>query len=308
MNINNSSLDTLLEKNRPLAQNGNVAQYIPELKKRDAMQLGVYIESGGAAPLCSGDWLSRFTIQSIVKVPVFMCALMDNPLGRLTEKINLSPTSEPFNSIVNLETKSDKKPLNPMINSGAMVCISLVAGDTYESKMERVIRFISCAIGRSDVLVDRDVYLSELETGDRNRALAYYMKSTGVLDTDIEPLLETYFKLCSLLVDCRDIARLGFLLASRGVTFDGRRLADERKCKIAKAVMATCGLYDGSGDFAVDVGIPAKSGVGGGIMGAVPNKCGVGVFGPSLDRQGNSIAGKKLLSDLSDELSWSIFN
>ena len=133
------------------------------------------------------------------------------------------------------------------------------------------------------------------------------MKSTGILECAVEPLLDAYFRLCSLEVDCHDIAHLGCFLARNGVTAGGERLAEPGTCPLIKAVMATCGMYDGSGDFAAMVGIPAKSGVGGGIMGVVPGRCGVGVLGPALDEHGNSLAGIMLLHDLSELFDWSIY-
>ncbi len=297
----------LVRKNALYASQGVVASYIPELAKQDPRLLGLCLMDVSGEKRCFGDYEARFTIQSIVKVVVFLCALLDNRPEDLFAKVNISPTADGFNSIVSLETKSDKKPLNPFINSGAIVCLSMVAGDRPEDKLERVLAMLRRIAQSPDIAVNEAVYRSEKETGDRNRALAYYMKSTGILSGEVTPLLDAYFRLCSVEVDCRDIAAIGCFLAANGVTAAGQRLASRDVCRVVKAVMATCGMYDGSGDFAVEVGIPAKSGVGGGIVGVVPGRCGVGVLGPALDAHGNSLAGVHLLRDLSAAFDWSIY-
>ena len=230
-----------------------------------------------------------------------------NSLEKIFKKINISPTADGFNSIVSLETKSDKKPLNPFINSGAIAALSMVDGDTAEQKLARVLSLLRTIAGNDALTVNRAVFLSEKKTGDRNRALAYYMKSTGILNGDVEPLLDAYFSLCSVEVNCMDIASIGCFLAKNGTTRNDIELSDRQTCRIIKAIMSTCGLYDGSGDFAAMVGIPGKSGVGGGIMGVVPAQWGVGVFGPALDTQGNSLAGCMLLRDLSETFDWNIY-
>ena len=275
--MDKSHVEELMRKNARHTAQGAVASYIPELKKQDPSLLGLCMMAVDGRTLSFGDDRSRFTAQSIVKVPVLLAALLDNSLERLFQKINLSPTADGFNSIVSLETKSDKKPLNPFINSGAIAALSMVAGEQPEEKFRRVLELFRRIAQNPHIEVNEAVYRSEKATGDRNRALAYYMKSTGILECAVEPLLDAYFRLCSLEVDCHDIASLGYFLARNGLTPQDERLADRGACRLIKAVMATCGMYDGSGEFAAMVGIPAKSGVGGGIMGVVPGRCGVGV-------------------------------
>ncbi len=301
------NIEALMQKNARHTARGAVASYIPELAKQDPSLLGLCLMDIDGHARCFGDYDSRFTVQSIIKVPVLLAALLDNSMEKLFQKINISPTADGFNSIVSLETKSDKKPLNPFINSGAIAALSMVAGDTPAQKLERVLSLFRRIAGNDGLSVCQAVYRSENETGHRNRALAYYMKSTGILECDVEPLLDAYFRLCAVEADCRDIAALGCFLARNGVTIDGERLARRETCRIIKAVMATCGMYDGSGDFAAMVGIPAKSGVGGGILGVVPGLCGIGVLGPALDEHGNSLAGVMLLHDLSEAFNWSIY-
>lgn len=163
--------------------------------------------------------------------------------------------------------------------------------------------------GNDKLVVNQNVYHSEVQTGDRNRSLAYFMKSTSIIDTDVDTLLDVYFRLCSVEVTCADVARMAAKLACDGkAPWSGDHLFEATTARIAKAVMTTCGMYDGSGEFAVDVGLPGKSGVSGGIMAASPCHLGIAVFGPALDQKGNSLAGWKLLMCLSREQDLSIFS
>ncbi len=247
-------------------------------------------------------------MQSISKVVTLMCTLQDNDFENILSKISFEPTADSFNSITNLEMKNLHKPLNPMINSGAIVAVSMIKGKTCDEKLNRVLSFLKKITNSPNIKINNNVYRSELATGSRNRSLAYYMKSTGIIKGEVEDILKVYFKLCSIEVTCKDIGRIGAVLANDGIApWSNERIASKEVCKTVKAVMATCGMYDASGDIAVTIGIPSKSGVGGGILASVPNKMGIGVFGPSLDAKGNSIAGIQLLKDLSFNLGLSIF-
>lgn len=301
-------LEDIIDKNWKWTRYGNVATYIPELSHGNPDALGIYVCDVNGKEYFAGDYSTRFTIQSISKIVSFMCALIDNNIENLYRKISVAPTSDGFNSIVNLETKNLHKPLNPMINSGAIVTISLVKGATLEEKFNRIFDFLKKITNNSDLRINYDVYHSEKSTGDRNRALAYYMKSTKIIDDDVEEILDVYFKLCSIEVNCKDIACIGAMLAKDGVlTYSDERVLSKEIAKTVKAVMATCGMYDASGEFAVSVGLPAKSGVGGGIVAVAPKNMGIGVIGPALDKKGNSIAGVKVLEDLAKRLDLSIF-
>lgn len=301
-------LYSLVDKNRSWTQYGNVATYIPELSNSNPDALGIFICDVDGNEYYAGDYKTKFTIQSISKIASFMCALTDNNINKLYTKISCAPTSDGFNSIINLETKNSHKPLNPMINSGAIATISLVYGLTAEDKFKRIFGFLKEVTNNPNLKINYNVYESEKNTGDRNRALAYYMKSTGIIDDDVDEILDVYFKLCSIEVTCKDIAYMSVVLATDGfLPCNNKQILSKSICKTVKAIMTTCGMYDGSGEFAVNVGLPAKSGVGGGIAAVVPKKMGIGVIGPSLDKKGNSIGGVKLLEDLSNELSLSIF-
>lgn len=302
-------LEKLVNKNRHWCDQGNTATYIPELSKQDPGLLGVSICDIHGRQCHAGDWQKPFTIQSISKVAFFICMLLDNPFNILTRKISVAPSADGFNSIVNLETKNEERPLNPMINSGAIAGINMVRGATMEEKYLRIFTMIGKMTGNDNLTVNIEVYQSEKKFGDRNRSLAYFMKSTGIIDGDVDSLLDVYFRLCSVEVVCSDIARMAAVLAFDGrAPWNGEQLFDIKTARIVKAVMTTCGMYDGSGDFAVDVGLPGKSGVGGGIMAVSPRNLGICVFGPALDQRGNSLAGWKLLQCLSEDLNLSIFS
>ncbi len=301
-------LDTIIDKNRHFTKNGKVASYIPELSKADGEALGMCVTTLDGEEFFAGDYETKFTIQSISKVVTLMLAIIDNGVDYVFSKIGMEPTEAAFNSIINLENNTDQRPLNPMINAGAIATVSLISGDTAEEKFNRILKFTRKITGNPDININESVYESERATGDRNRSLAYFMKSTGVIEGNVEDVLDVYFRQCSMEVNCRDIARIGAMLANAGVIIsNNERVISREATRIIKTIMVTCGMYDASGNFAVHIGIPAKSGVGGGIMAAVPRRMGIGVIGPSLDDKGNSIGGIKVLEELSRELDLSIF-
>ncbi len=301
-------LDSLIEANRDWTREGKVASYIPELAKSNPAALGICVITTDDKRYFAGNHATTFTIQSISKILTFTCALMDTPLDELSRIISFEPTSDDFNSISSLEIKNTHKPLNPMINSGAIATLSLIRGNSYPERFQRILDFAKLITGNNDLSLNHAVYLSESRTGHRNRALAYYMKSTDIIHGDVEALLDTYFQLCALQVTCHDIARIGAVLAANGLLpGEAKRIIPKDICRIVKAVMATCGMYNGSGQFATSVGLPAKSGVGGGILAVSPGRMGIGVMGPALDDKGNSLAGIKLLEALSSQLDLSIY-
>lgn len=301
-------LDTLVEKNKIYGMDGNVASYIPALSKADKNALGIYIIDSKGKEYYSGDYDKKFTMQSISKIVSLILAIKDNGRYNVFKKVDVEPTGMGFNSIVNLEESDSGKPYNPMINAGAIVTTSLIGGRDINEKLEKILDFMKSVTDNHNISVNEEVYLSEKETGNRNRALAYFMKSTGVLDGDIEEILDLYFKQCSIEVTAKDLAKFGAVIANDGVIpWSNEKVIPQEVCRIVKTIMVTCGMYDASGEFAVNVGIPAKSGVGGGIVAAVPRKFGIGIYGPSLDEKGNSIAGISLIKELSKELDLSIF-
>ncbi|MBB6214637.1 glutaminase [Anaerosolibacter carboniphilus] len=301
-------LSELISRNRYWTSFGHVATYIPELKNAGPDALGIAVVDTDGKIHKAGDYDTKFTIQSVSKPITLMLALMDYGPEYVFEKVGMEPTGDPFNSMRKLETINPSRPLNPMINAGAIAVASLIKGKDNQEKMDRILDLFR-KLSRNPLLnINESVYLSEKKTGDRNRAMAYFLRDVGVIEGNVEEILDLYFMQCSIEVTCEDMAHMGMFLANHGcIQGTGEQYVPKHITQIAKTFMVTCGMYDASGEFAIQVGIPAKSGVGGGIMCAVPNKMGIGVVGPALDKKGNSIAGVRMLQDLSKELNLSIF-
>lgn len=299
-------LEALVAKHRPAAREGKVAEYIPELAGQNPDLLGVAVVNPQGEMHAAGAYRHRFTLQSISKLIALMVALMDHGEEVIFSKVGMEPTGDPFHSLYKLEIASEAKPLNPMINAGAIVVSSLIRGKSVDDRVKRMIHLVREMAENPEIDLDRAVYRSERETADRNRALAYFLKGCGVID-DVEETLDVYFRQCSICVDCLDLARMGLCLAQNGVTLGGKRVIPEDVARLTKTFMVTCGMYNASGEFAIRAGIPAKSGVSGGILALVPGRMGIGVFGPALDKKGNSITGVRLLEDFSIKMGLSIF-
>lgn len=301
-------LNDIIVSNKKYTTEGQVASYIPELKKANRDDLGICLIDKYNNIYCSGDYDKKFTIQSISKTIILAMALIDNEWDYVFSKVGMEPSGDPFNSIMKLETNDTTKPCNPMINAGAIVTTSLIKGSTLQEKEERMLSFFRKLAKNDSLQINKSVYESEKITGDRNRAMAYLLKNDGVIQGNVDDILDLYFKQCSIEVSVVDLARIGLLFANYGIDIEtGERIISENISRMIKTIMVTCGMYDASGEFALKVGIPAKSGVGGGIMASVPNRMGIGVYGPALDKKGNSIAGLKVLEDLSKKLELSIF-
>lgn len=300
-------LNDIILLSKKYTVNGKVASYIPELKKANGEDLGICVIDKNCDIYCAGDYKKKFTIQSISKTIVLALALMDNKWDYVFSKVGMEPSGDPFNSIMKLDNNNIKKPCNPMINAGAIVTTSLIKGKNLQEKEERMLSFFKKLAKNDTLKINQSVYESEKLTGDRNRAMAYLLKNDGIIEGNVDEILDLYFKQCSIEVDVVDLARIGLLFANYGVDIEtGERVISENISRIVKIFMVTCGMYDASGEFALKVGIPAKSGVGGGIMASVPTKMGIGVFGPALDMKGNSIGGIKVLENLSRKLQLSI--
>lgn len=300
-------LDKLVKKNIAETKLGTVASYIPELDKAKKDALGLYIIDVNGNEYCSGDWDTKFTIQSISKIVTLMLAILDNGEEYVFSKVGMEPTGDPFNSIKKLETSSRRKPYNPLINAGAIAIASMIKGKDVRDKFQRLLDFLRKISEDETLDVNYKIYCGESETGNRNRAMGYFLKGEGIIEGDVEDALDIYFKQCSIEVTAKTLAKIALFLANNGKLSSGEIVITPRIATIIKTLMVTCGMYDSSGEFAVRAGIPSKSGVGGGILSVVPGKMGIGVYGPSLDKKGNSIAGVLLLEDLSSELNLTIF-
>lgn len=300
-------LNKLVKKNMVLTKDGRVADYIPELDKAKKDALGICILDNEGNTYTAGDCEIKFTVQSISKLVTLMLAILDNGEEFVFSKVGMEPSGDPFNSIRKLETSSKKKPYNPMINAGAIAVAAMIKGKDAREKFQRVLEFFKKITEDETLDVNYKIYCGESETGNKNRAMGYFLKNDGIIEGNVEDALEVYFKQCSIEVTAHTLAKLGLFLANNGCTSTGEQILTPRISTIIKTLMITCGTYDMSGEVAVRVGIPCKSGVGGGIVAVSPGKLGIGVYGPSLDAKGNSIGGIHLLEDLSRELKLSIF-
>ncbi|ULL19661.1 glutaminase A [Paenibacillus sp. H1-7] len=303
-----TELPSRLEDSRAYTAQGRVAAYIPELAHAPGNALGIAIMNGASGIITAGDVALPFTLQSISKVFTLLLALMDKGESGVFAKVGMEPTGDNFNSMLKLELVDPGIPFNPLINAGAIAVSSLIAGADPAEKSERILTFFRQLAGDPTIGYNDAVYRSETATAHRNRSLAYFLKANGVLEEDVEEVLEVYFKHCSIEVNCTQLARMAQVLAFDGTDpVTGRQLIPRRYVQIAKSFMITCGMYNESGAFAIRVGLPAKSGVSGGILALVPGKYGIGVVGPALNAKGNSTAGVHLLETLSTEFDWSIF-
>jgi len=297
-----------LKASSPCSGRGKVASYIPELSKAPHDALGITLLSAQGESVTAGDCGLRFTMQSISKVFTLILALMDNGEETVFGKVGMEPTGDNFNSMLKLELVRPGIPFNPMINAGAITVSSLIRGNSPYEKSSRILQFLKELSGNVDLDYDMGVYRSESDTGNLNRSIVFFLKENGVLSGDVEEVLEVYFRHCSIVVDCADLARMGLVLACSGLDpLTGKTLIPRRYVQIAKTFMTTCGMYNASGEFAIQVGLPAKSGVSGGILTLVPGRYGIGVIGPALNDKGNSYAGVHLLQTLSREMDWSMF-
>ncbi len=298
------ALREAVELGRDVLGQGAVATYIPELAKADPSALAAAYCGIDGNTISAGDKGTKITVQSISKVASLGLALKICGENTVFSRVGVEPSADPFNSIMRLEMRAPHRPQNPMINSGAILVLSLLP---FSDSTERLPRpcWIPCAgcQGMKGSRVNEAVAASERDTSDRNRSLGYFLRSVEAMDGDVENILDSYFRQCAIECSVEDLAAMGATLACGGVNpLTGEQVFSERTALILRALMMTCGLYDGSGDFAVRVGFPAKSGVGGGIMGSVPARAGVAVLGPALDKRGNSIGGVRTLEMLSESL------
>ena len=290
--------ETLLEIHGKHADtfDGDVADYIPELAKAKPEWFGVSVISASGQSIDVGDCEQDFTIQSASKPFVFGLALEDHGREHVLSKIGVQPIGEAFNSITLDE--SSNRPFNPMINAGAIAAADLVKGKDLPERLTRMLDMFRRYCGRQ-VYVDNAVFTSERLTGHRNRAIGHLMLNFGMVDERIEETLELYFQQCSIMVTSHDLAMIGATLANGGVNpVTGERAIQAEYVKDVLSVMHTCGMYDYAGEWAYRVGIPAKSGVGGGIVAVVPGQVGIGTFSPPLDAKGNSVRGIQVFKDL----------
>ena len=287
-------------------RSGEVATYIPELGKANPEWFGACLVTADGKTYEVGETQQVFTIQSISKPFVYGMAIEDNGQAEVLKKIWLEPSGEAFNAI--RLRPGQGQPDNPMINAGAIATTSLVAGETTRQKIRRILDGIGRYAGRP-LGVDESVYHSESESGDRNRAIAYMLKNFKIIESDPIPSLEAYFMQCSISVTCRDLGVMAATLANGGVNpTTGARAVIREHVECILSVMGSCGMYDAAGEWIYRVGMPAKSGVSGGILAVLPGQLGIGVFSPRLDARGNSVRGVKFCQELSRLFNLHMFN
>ena len=283
---------------------GRAADYIPALAACDPRRFGMAVAELDGTVYGVGDWRQPFSTQSITKV--FTLALdLAREGDELWEHVGREPSGNPFNSLVQLEYESGI-PRNPFINAGALVVTDRLQTRTGDAAGE-LLAFLRAESGNPSLDFDKEVAASESANGDRNAALAHFMKSYGNIDNEVPVLLDQYFRQCSVMASCADLALAAGFLARHGSRADGSRLLTLTQAKQVNAVMLTCGTYDAAGEFAYRVGLPGKSGVGGGIIAIVPGRCTLAVWSPGLDERGNSVAGVAALDRFTTLTGVSVF-
>jgi glutaminase len=284
---------------------GSVASYIPELSKADPNHFGIAFATTDGHVYAAGDSEVPFTIQSISKAFVFALALEMLGADRVEATIGVEPSGDAFNSI---RLRADNRPFNPMVNAGAIACSGLICRAEAGKASDSILGALGRFAGR-ELAVDETVFASERATGDRNRAIAYLLRNYSVIEDDVDAVLDVYFRQCSILVTARDLAVMAATLANGGVNpLTGERVISPYVVARTLSVMASSGMYDFAGEWMYRVGIPAKSGVGGGIIAALPSQLGIGTFSPPLDELGNSVRGLQVCHALSERFDLHMLN
>jgi glutaminase len=287
-------------------QQGNPADYIPELARVDPEKFGIAIATVDGKLHTAGDAEHPFTIQSVSKAFMYCLALEMVGRDEVISRVGVEPSGDAFNAIY-FDPRTDR-PYNPMVNAGAITVAGIIHDVAGDGAFEFIMDKFSQAAGRR-LSMDETVYRSEAETGHRNRAIGHLLRNVGALKGEVDPIVDLYFRQCSILVTATDLARMGATLAHIGENpVTGKQVFDLMAVRSTLSVMFTCGMYDYSGNWAFDVGVPAKSGVGGGIVGVVNRQLGIGSYSPRLDPKGNSVRGLAGFSDIADELGLHAFD
>jgi glutaminase len=297
-------LDDLVGTHRPQRETGSVPANIPFLAKVPFDKFGIAVATTSGQVFSSGDADVAFSIQSISKVFTLAMALQGDTAGTLWTRVLREPSGTAFNSLVQLEVEHGI-PRNPFINAGALVVTDHLMEETSDAATQ-LLRFLTEQAGSSGLYIDEAAASSELSGSSRNLALAHFLKDFGNLKRPAESVVENYVRQCSIMMTCVELAQAGLFLAREGHGRLGPVLSPSAAKRVG-SIMLTCGMYDAAGEFAYRVGLPGKSGVGGGILVIVPGECAICVWSPRLDAKGNSVAGTAALADLSDRTGWSVF-
>jgi glutaminase len=297
-------LEDIVGAVQPHVGQGQVADYIPQLGAVEPNQFGISLVTREGEVFSAGDAHVEFSIQSISKVFALALVLSNDGDG-IWKRVFREPSGNPFNSLVQLESENGI-PRNPFINAGAIVVTDRLLSLTGNAA-GAVRELMRRESGNASVDTDHRVAASELGRGHRNASLAHFLASCGNLENPVDDVLESYAQQCALSMSCEDLALAARFLASNGLGADGTLVLSPAQTKRVNAVMLTCGTYDAAGEFAYRVGLPGKSGVGGGIVAVVPNKCAISVWSPGLGRSGNSVAGVAALDEFTTRTGWSVF-
>lgn len=285
---------------------GKIANYIPELAKMDPNWFSICIVTVDGQVFEVGNYDQLFTIQSISKVFIYGMALEEHGRDYVLTRVGVEPTGDAFNAII-LDERS-KRPYNPMVNAGAIATTSLIKGSGPSERLNRMLEMFRGYIGH-DIFIDMSVFMSERTTGHRNRAMAHLMRNFDMIDDRLDEALDLYFQQCSLMVTCHDLAVMAATLANHGLNpITSIQAVDSRYIRDILSIMYTCGMYNFAGEWAYKVGLPAKSGISGGLIAVVPNQFGIAVFSPLLDLQGNSVRGIKVCEELSQQFGLHLFD
>lgn len=298
-------LDQIHKEFSDLPLSGKVASYIPELAKVPAEKFGMHLYNLAGENFCFGESDERFSIQSISKV--FSLSLAMKVIGEdLLARVDVEPSGDPFNSLSQLEQEGGI-PRNPFINAGALVVADVLVS-SFSNPKAALLTFLHEITGDPSICYDEKVAASEKEEGYRNYALVNYMKSFGNIENDVEEILDLYFHQCSIAMSCKELAQAFIVFANQGsLLHTDREILTGRQVKRINALMQTCGFYDEAGEFSFEVGLPGKSGVGGGIVAVHPNQYAVAVWSPPLNPKGNSALGMAALERLTALTGFSIF-
>ncbi|EPO0037430.1 glutaminase B [Vibrio cholerae] len=299
-------LASIIEEVRPLTGQGKVADYIPALAKVPSEKLGIAVFTNQREVITAGDAQEGFSIQSISKVLSLTLAMGLYQPDELWSRVGKEPSGQAFNSLIQLEMEHGI-PRNPFINAGAIVVCDMLQS-RLSAPRQRLLEFVRQLSGEPLIAYDKVVAASEMMHSDRNAAIAYLMRSFGNFHNEVIPVLHNYFHACALKMSCVELAKTFSYLANKGVSVvTGETVITPTQSKQTNALLATCGLYDGAGEFAYRVGMPGKSGVGGGIIAVVPGEMTIAVWSPALDQSGNSLAGTRALELLAQRIGRSIF-
>ncbi len=294
-------LSMLVEEVRPHLADGAVSTYLPGLRGACGEELAVAVDHGDGQLFTAGNHHARFTIQSVVKVFTLLLALHHRGEDYVFGRVGRDQGIGSYNSLETFVRESGV-PVNPFVNAGALVVVDMLPGDGPDGRVEEVLEFVRAVTGNPGVAVNDGMARSELALADRNRALGYFLRSRGLLTTEVEELLSAYCRMCAIEVDVVDLARAGRVLAQGAdVEVMGRRLRASH-VRSVRRLMLFAGMYEESGQYACEVGIPAKCGISGAMIGVVPGRSGVGIYGPALDGSANSIGGVRLMRLLAQEL------